>query len=266
MTLPVKSRFSVSMLLVPATLAGLAAMMWWAPPAAPLAALADPVSFALVAGGTFLVALLRSGADAFSYSFSMLFQRVEPTGARQEHLAGEFTAMANIARRSGLVALEFHPLKDEFAARGLAHLVDGADEERLCAILDRELADLDEVNTRAIDAWQGVVDLAPAMGLIGTLIGLVGLLGQLSDPQAIAPALAVALLTTLYGAVISNIVGIPVLARLRRVLAADFDHKLLIAEGLKALARGDGPRRMRETLLPLSPAAPTLTLVSNRTP
>jgi flagellar motor component MotA len=58
-------------------------------------------------------------------------------------------------------------------------------------------------------------------------------------------------------------IAIPILARLRRVLAADFDHKLMIAEGLKALARGEGPRRMRETLMPLSSTTPTLTLVSN---
>jgi chemotaxis protein MotA len=174
--------------------------------------------------------------------------------------------MAGIARRSGLVALEFHPVEDPFTARCLAHLVDGADEERLAAILDRELMELDAANTNAIDAWQAVVDLAPAIGLIGTLIGLVGLLGQLNDPQAIAPALAIALLTTLYGAVISNIIAIPVLARLRRLLAADFDHKLMIAEGLKALARGEGPRRMRETLMPLSAATPTLTLVKNSAP
>lgn len=266
MTQNAKPRFNLSTLLMPATLAGLGAALWWAPPAAPVAALLDPISFTLVAGGTLLVALLRSGSDAFAYSFQMLMRRFEPGAQRQERLAAEFSAMANIARRSGLVALEFHPVEDPFTGRCLAHLVDGADEERLSAILDRELAELDEKNTRAIDAWQGIVDLAPAMGLIGTLIGLVGLLGQLTDPQAIAPALAIALLTTLYGAIISNLVGVPVLARLRRTLAADFDHKLLIAEGLKALARGDGPRRMRETLLPLSAVAPTLTLVSAGTP
>jgi chemotaxis protein MotA len=256
-------RFKLSMLIIPATLCGFAAMLWWSPPAVPFSALFDPIAFALVAVGTAIIAILRSGPDAFSYSLRRLLQRDEPSALKQERLAAEFTAMAGIARRSGLVALEFHPVEDPFAARCLAHLVDGADEDRLAAILDRELMDLDADNTNAIDAWQGVVDLAPAIGLIGTLIGLVGLLGQLNDPQAIAPALAVALLTTLYGAVISNMIAIPVLARLRRVLAADFDHKLMIAEGLKALARGDGPRRMRETLMPLSSTTPTLTLVSN---
>lgn len=254
----------LSMALIPVILIGFAAVLWWSPPAAPLAALLDPVSFVLVAGGTLIVALLRSGPEAFTNSFRALMQRFEPSSARQERLAAEFTAMAGIARRSGFVALEFHPVEDPFTERCLAHLVDGADEERLASILDRELVELDEANMRAIDAWQGVVDLAPAIGLIGTLIGLVGLLGQLNDPQAIAPALAVALLTTLYGAIIANLIGIPLLARLRRNIAADFDHKLLIAEGLKALSRGDGPRRMRETLLPLAPTAPTLTLVTNR--
>ena len=257
------TRLKLSMLIIPATLCGFAAMLWWVPPAVPFGALFDPVAFALVAGGTAIVAMMRSGPEPFAYAMRMLLKREEPSAQKQERLTAEFTAMAGIARRSGLVALEFHPVEDPFAARSLAHLVDGADEERLAAILDRELVELDAENTKAIDAWQGVVDLAPAIGLIGTLIGLVGLLGQLNDPQAIAPALAVALLTTLYGAVISNIIAVPVLARLRRVLAADFDHKLMIAEGLKALARGEGPRRMRETLLPLSSTTPTLTLVSN---
>lgn len=259
-------KFKWSMLVIPVTLIGFALMLWWMPPAAPLSALLDPLAFALVAGGTLIVAMLRSGPEAFAYAFAALKRRSEPASERQDRLAAEFTAMAGIARRSGLVALEFHPVEDPFTERCLAHLVDGADEERLTAILDRELASLDEANTRAIDAWQGVVDLAPAIGLIGTLIGLVGLLGQLNDPHAIAPALAIALLTTLYGAVISNLIGIPVLARLRQSVAADFDHKLLIAEGLKALARGEGPRRMRETLMPLAPTTPTLTLVSNTAP
>ncbi|MBU3730102.1 MAG: flagellar motor protein PomA [Beijerinckiaceae bacterium] len=258
-----RPKFKWSMLVIPATIAGLAAILWWMPPAAPVSALLDPVSFALVAGGTLIVAMLRSGPEAFAYSLAALKQRMEPAAERQDRLAAEFTAMAAIARRSGLVALEFHPVEDPFTERCLAHLVDGADEERLTAILDRELMNLDEANTRAIDAWQGVIDLAPAIGLIGTLIGLVGLLGQLNDPHAIAPALAVALLTTLYGAMISNLIGIPILARLRHRVIADFDHKLLIAEGLKALARGEGPRRMRETLMPLAPTTPTLTLVSN---
>lgn len=261
-----KRRFKLSMFIIPATLCGFAALLWWSPPAVPFSALFDPIAFALVAGGTAIVAILRSGPETFSYSIRSLMQRHEPDALKQEQLAAEFTAMAGIARRSGLVALEFHPVEDPFTARCLAHLVDGADEERLAAILDRELMELDAANTNAIDAWQGVVDLAPAIGLIGTLIGLVGLLGQLNDPQAIAPALAIALLTTLYGAVISNIIAIPVLARLRRLLAADFDHKLMIAEGLKALARGDGPRRMRETLMPLSATTPTLTLVKNSAP
>ncbi len=261
-----KRRFKLSMFILPATLCGFTALLWWSPPAVHLSALFDPIAFALVAGGTALVAILRSGPETFCYSIRSLMKRHEPYALKQEQLAAEFTAMAGIARRSGLVALEFHPVEDPFTARCLAHLVDGADEERLAAILDRELMELDAANTNAIDAWQGVVDLAPAIGLIGTLIGLVGLLGQLNDPQAIAPALAIALLTTLYGAVISNIIAIPVLARLRRLLAADFDHKLMIAEGLKALARGEGPRRMRETLMPLSAATPTLTLVKNSAP
>lgn len=223
----------------------------------------DPVAFLIVGGGTLLVTLLRSGPEPFLQSILAVFRRGSDAQARIEALAGAFHDMALIARRDGPLALEHHKVDDPFLANGLARFVDGADEERLSIYLERELVRLEEHHLAQIDCWRGWIDHAPAMGLIGTMFGLVGVLGNISDPQAIGPALGLALLTTLYGALLANLVGVPVLARLQRRLREERDYCDKMAEGLRILARGGSSRQMREALQPQRLAKPVLKLVAN---
>ncbi|MEK9856236.1 MAG: MotA/TolQ/ExbB proton channel family protein, partial [Rhodobiaceae bacterium] len=111
------------------------------------------------------------------------------------------------------MALEGQEVPDKFFEKGLQMLVDGADEAKLTAQLKQEIKSMKqrhEANQGVIKAW---VDLAPAMGMIGTLVGLVLMLGNMADPKAIGPAMAVALLTTMYGAIIANIIFMPMLVK-----------------------------------------------------
>ncbi len=229
----------------------------------PLAQYLDPIAFLIVGGGTVLVTVLRSGLEPFAHSLAVLSRRKVDASARLEALAGSFHEMALIARRDGPLALEHHPVDDPFLSDGLARYVDGADEERLRLYLERALVRLEEHHLAQVDCWRGWIDHAPAMGLIGTMIGLVGVLGNLTDPQTIGPALGLALLTTLYGAVLANLVGVPVLARLQRRLREERDYCDKITEGLCVLARGGSSRQMREALQPHLVAQPILKLVGN---
>ncbi len=229
----------------------------------PLLQYIDPVAFLIVGGGTVLVTVLRSGVAPFAQSLAVLSRRKVDAASRLDVLAGSFHEMALIARRDGPVALEHHQVDDPFLSDGLARFVDGADEERLRIYLERELARLEEHHAAQIDCWRGWIDHAPAMGLIGTMIGLVGVLGNLTDPHAIGPALGLALLTTLYGAVLANLVGVPVLARLQRRLREERDFCDKMTEGLCVLARGGSSRQMREALQPHALAKPVLKLVGN---
>jgi chemotaxis protein MotA len=98
-------------------------------------------------------------------------------------------------------------------------------------------------------------DIAPAMGLIGTLVGLVQMLGQLNDPSAIGPAMAVALLTTFYGAVLGTMVLAPLAAKLERVSSDERDLLAIYAAGAAAIGRKDHPRQVEHTLNALLPEA-----------
>jgi len=223
----------------------------------------DPIAFLIVGGGTVLVTLLRSGIDPFRHSLAAILRRGQDGAARVEILAQIFNELALIARRDGPVALEHHKVDDSFLANGLARFVDGADEERLRHFLDRELSRLEEQHLAQLDCWRGWIDHAPAMGLIGTIFGLVGVLGNISDPRAIGPALGLALLTTLYGALLANLVGVPVLARLQRRLREERAYCEKISDGLTVLARGGSSRQMREALQSQPPSPPVLKLVGN---
>ena len=117
--------------------------------------------------------------------------------------------------------------------------MDGADESKLIDQMKKELKAMKsrhEANQNCIKAW---VDLAPAMGMIGTLIGLVLMLGNMSDPKAIGPAMAVALLTTLYGAFFANVVFAPIVTKLQGYTADEVLYREMVIEGLKSIARGE---------------------------
>ena len=103
-----------------------------------------------------------------------------------------------------------------------------------------------EANQTIINAW---VDLAPAMGMIGTLIGLVLMLGNMADPKAIGPAMAVALLTTLYGAFIANIVFKPMVLKLEGYTTYEVVYREMVVEGLRNIARGESPRNIQDIML-----------------
>ena len=128
-------------------------------------------------------------------------------------------------------------------------LVDGADEAKLNEQLQLELAAMKkrhETNQAVIGSW---IDIGPAMGMIGTLVGLVAMLGNMADPKAIGPAMAVALLTTLYGAFIANIMFAPMVTKLEGYTAYETIYREMVVEGLRNIARGESPRNIQDQLV-----------------
>jgi len=157
--------------------------------------------------------------------------------------------LAGIARKDGMMALEGQEVPDKFFEKGLQMLVDGADEGKLAAQLNQEIKSMrsrHEANQGVLKAW---VDLAPAMGMIGTLIGLVLMLGNMADPKAIGPAMAVALLTTLYGAFIANIMFAPMVTKLEGYTAYETTYREMVVMGLRDIARGESPRNIQDMML-----------------
>ena len=161
--------------------------------------------------------------------------------------------LAAIARKDGMMALEGQEVPDKFFQKGLQMLVDGADEGKLVTQLNGEIKAMKarhEANQNVVKGW---IDIGPAMGMIGTLIGLVLMLGNMADPKAIGPAMAVALLTTMYGAIIANIIFMPMLVKLEGYTAYEVIYRGLVVLGLRNIARGESPRNIQDQMVAALP-------------
>lgn len=160
---------------------------------------------------------------------------------------GEF---ATIARREGILALETHAneVDDEFLGRSIQLAIDGTAPELIRDILTTEVAFMEDRHNRGQAILNAMGTSAPAFGMIGTLIGLVQMLAGMEDPSQIGLGMAVALLTTLYGAVLANVVFIPTAGKLKVRTAAELLVKEITIEGILSIQSGDNPRVVEQKL------------------
>jgi chemotaxis protein MotA len=164
--------------------------------------------------------------------------------------------LSSRARREGLLSLESaaEETDDDFMKRGLQMVVDGHEASAIEEVLYSEMDKIEERHKRSIAVWDTLGAFGPAMGMIGTLIGLVQMLQNLSDPSAIGPAMAVALLTTFYGSFLANLLGIPIANKLKVRSSEELSAKGLVAQGLLSILAGENPRfmvdRLNATLAP----------------
>jgi chemotaxis protein MotA len=154
------------------------------------------------------------------------------------------------ARREGILALEdeVETLDDEFFKKGLQLVVDGSDPELVRNILETELAFVEERHKSGQGIFITMATLAPAFGMIGTLIGLINMLKHLDDPAVIGPNMAVALITTFYGALFANLICIPIASKLNIRSGQEVLLKELVIEGVLSLQAGENPRLVEEKL------------------
>ena len=181
-----------------------------------IAPFVDVPSILIVFGGTAFLVLYAVPMPVFLGHFGAMAKAFLPPIKKMDELIERMVELSGIARKDGMMALEGQEVPDKFFQKGLQMLVDGADEAKLVTQLNKEIKAMKnrhEVNQNAVKAW---IDIAPAMGMVGTLIGLVLMLGNMSDPKAIGPAMAVALLTTMYGAIIANVLFLPLLNKLEK--------------------------------------------------
>ena len=165
--------------------------------------------------------------------------------------------LANVARKEGLLSLEeaSGDIEDPFLKKVIMLVVDGTDAELVRGILETELVCLEERHKKVIGFWEKWAELGPAWGMIGTLIGLVNMLNNMEDASAIGPAMAVALLTTLYGSMIANWLCAPIAAKMKVNNDLEVIVKEVMVEGLLSIQAGENPRVIEEKLKSfLSPA------------
>ncbi|MFQ3196785.1 MAG: chemotaxis protein MotA [Paraglaciecola sp.] len=150
--------------------------------------------------------------------------------------------MADAARKGGFLALEEAEIANPFMQKGVDMLVDGHDVEVVRETMAKDISMTTERHELGASIFKGMGDVAPAMGMIGTLVGLVAMLSNMDDPKAIGPAMAVALLTTLYGAVLANIVFNPIAEKLGLRAVEEKLNQSLILDGIIGIADGQNPR------------------------
>jgi chemotaxis protein MotA len=208
-------------------------------------------SFLITFGGAFCCVLITSPSlkEYLNYlkSFSLILKvRISD----EEGTIKQIISLSNIARKEGLLALEeaANGIDDEFLKKGVLLIVDGTDPELVRSILETELNCIEDRHASVVGFWDTLAAMGPAWGMIGTLIGLINMLQKMDDPKAIGPAMAVALITTFYGAVLANWICIPISTKLKSKNSNEVMVKELMVEGLLSIQAGENPRVIEEKL------------------
>jgi chemotaxis protein MotA len=208
----------------------------------------DIPSVLVVLGGTLSTAFIRFGMEdvinSSKVGMIVLFAKL----SNPVEIIQEITNLANIARKNGLIVLEQQPIEDAFLKKAIMYCVDGHEAEFIEEVLKKEVSLTVERHDLGRKVFGGMGDAAPAFGMIGTLIGLVLMLGNMSDPASIGPSMAVALLTTMYGAVLANLVFLPIADKLALRSQQEERNQKLIIEGVLGILKGINPRVMEEFL------------------
>ncbi|MCB1738667.1 MAG: MotA/TolQ/ExbB proton channel family protein [Gammaproteobacteria bacterium] len=205
-------------------------------------------SLGIVIGGTLMAVLIQF---PFMHVMLALKHGTKAFMAKNDDpnaLIADAVEMSGIARKQGLLALEQHEVTNPFLNKGVRLVVDGHQADLVRRILISDIDQTIEWYARGAKIFKAMGDVAPAMGMIGTLIGLVQMLANMSDPSSIGPAMAVALLTTLYGAVIANAFALPVAEKLGIRAEDEYANKTLILEGIAAIQEGLNPMVTEELL------------------
>jgi len=230
--------------------AGIAMLLWAILMSSDIGPFIDYPSIVMVGGGATCAALISFPVQNV-LAVARVVRKAFFTKSRDpKDLIAELVKYAEIARRDGILALENQAGKidDPFVVAGIQMAVDGTDPSLIEAIL---MSDLESIETRHSEGkalFDNIGKFAPAFGMIGTLVGLVIMLKNMSDPSSIGPAMAIALLTTLYGAIAANVFALPLAEKLGRRSKEEMLLKMIVVKGVMAIQSGDNPRIVEQKL------------------
>lgn len=216
----------------------------------------DIPAMLIVLGGTFLVSSISFSVAEVLHAQRVMAQTVLYHVIEPDDAARHVLTLADHARKNGILAIQ-NTLKDlkglPFLHRAASMVIDGMPPEQVESILMREADAIRQRHIRSAGVLRRAGEVAPAMGLIGTLVGLVQMLGNLEDPSTIGPSMAIALLTTFYGAVLANMLFLPLANKLDRNSEAESMVNQIYAIGIASISRQENPRRLEveiNTVLP----------------
>jgi chemotaxis protein MotA len=204
----------------------------------------------IVLGGTIGAVAVAFPMSDFVKGLKMFGMALKNKKVDLAGLIAQLIELAGVARRDGVLALEqrLQAIEDPFLKRSVGYLVDGVDAAVARDALETEIHAEWEENTLAAKVWESAGGFAPTVGILGAVVGLIHVMENLSDPSKLGPGIAVAFVATVYGVGLSNLVFLPVAAKLKRKLNLEKERKTLIAEGVLSIQAGLNPRVLEEKL------------------
>ncbi|MDY6862079.1 MAG: MotA/TolQ/ExbB proton channel family protein [Thermodesulfobacteriota bacterium] len=208
-------------------------------------------SLCIVVGGTIGATLINYPLKDFLGVVKIVKNSFMVKNLNPQEIIMKLVDFSKKAKREGLLSLEnvIEEEKDEFFKKGLTLCVDGLEPKSIENILQKDIEKVEDRHKLGADILTSMGTFAPAMGLIGTLIGLVQMLQNMDDPGSIGPAMAVALLTTFYGAVMANVMFLPIAGKLQKRSAEEMLTREVMVEGIMAVSQGESPRIIEERLV-----------------
>ncbi len=233
------------------------------------AAFIDLPSLLIVVGGTFSLTIACFSWSDFRHALASTIRTISYRFEAPHYSAIQALSIAEAARKRGILELEKHSdlrTQTPFFQKAVRMVIDGMSPQAVEKVMLQEIHAMDERHTRSIMVLRKAAELAPAMGLIGTLIGLVQMLGNLNDPSSIGPAMAIALLTTFYGAVIAYAVFSPLATKLERNTRQELLTATIYLKAAHSMAHKENPRQLELVLNSILPPAQRVQYFTNPEP
>jgi chemotaxis protein MotA len=215
-----------------------------------LSSLYVPVAALIVYGGTFGAVLVQNDMGVFMKAMKRVGWAFITPKVDLEGTANKIVEWSNIARKDGLLGLEgkIEEEDDEFTKIALQMVVDGTDANTIIGIMDIRIEMMEKDYKESMKVWEALGGYAPTIGIIGAVLGLIHVMGNLSDPSALGGGIAVAFVATIYGLVGANILFLPPGNKMHAISELMILEKSIILDGLSAITDGDNPRNIETKL------------------
>jgi len=204
----------------------------------------------IVLGGTFGAVMLQSPANVFLRGLKLSSWIFFPPRFHTEEIIKRIIEWSNIARKEGLLGLEIVAEEEEdlFARKGLELLVDGSEPEVMRSIMELEIDAKESFDALAAKIYESMGGFSPTIGIIGAVMGLIHVMGNLSDPSKLGSGIAVAFVATIYGVGAANLLFIPISTKLKTLVQNEVSYREMVVEGLVSIAEGENPRNIQRKL------------------
>ena len=216
-----------------------------------ISALINGPAALIVFGGTLGAVMLQSPLKVFMRATKMLWWMISTPQFNNEEVIQKIIIWSNIARREGLLGLEnleeVEP--DPFSKKGLQLLINGSEPEIIRSMMDVDIHTKEHFDYQAARVYESMGGYSPTIGIIGAVLGLIQVMGNLSDPSKLGAGIAVAFVATIYGVALANLILLPISSKLKSIVASEAHFNDMIVEGLVSIAEGENPRNIETKLL-----------------